>query len=119
MNLHASAITSAPIPHQQPIFSGVSPMTNLPLNYNMPNKIVEIWANILNSWGRAWWIEVFTAQPKCTYYFGPFAHMEEAQGAIQDYIEDLESEAAQGIQAEIKRCKPVELTIDHDLGAAS
>jgi hypothetical protein len=36
--------------------------------------------------------------------------------SIAGYVEDLESEFAQGIQTYIKRCKPVELTIHEDLG---
>jgi Domain of unknown function (DUF1816) len=84
-------------------------------NPKVPTKVLDIWTNTLDFLGQAWWIEVFTAQPKCTYYFGPFAHVAEAEGAIEDYIEDLEAESAQGIQTQIKRCKPHELTIEHDL----
>ena len=72
-------------------------------------------ANALDFLERAWWIEVFTAQPNCTYYFGPFADLQEAQGAMPGYVEDLESESAQGIQAQVKLCKPNQLTIDHDI----
>jgi Domain of unknown function (DUF1816) len=77
-------------------------------------KLLEVWTNILQVFGQAWWIEVFTTQPKCTYYFGPFAYIAEAKAAIQDYIEDLEGESASGIQTQIKRCKPADLTIDHN-----
>ncbi|NHC36008.1 DUF1816 domain-containing protein [Scytonema millei] len=31
--------------------------------------------------------------------------------ACSGYVEDLKSEAAQGIQIEIKRCQPSELTV--------
>ncbi len=72
-------------------------------------------ANALDFLERAWWVEVFTAQPKCTYYFGPFAKVEEAIGAASGYVEDLEDEAAQGIQTQVKRCKPHQLTIDHTM----
>ncbi len=82
-------------------------------------KIAEIWTNTLDLLGQAWWIEISTTQPKCTYYFGPFADGKEAELAMQGYIEDLESESAQGIQALIKRCKPERLTIDHDMGENS
>ncbi len=82
------------------------------------NKVLIKIADLLNSavdlWGQAWWIEVFTAQPQCTYYFGPFANVQEAIGAMPGYVEDLEDESAQGIQTQVKRCKPHQLTIDHD-----
>lgn len=64
----------------------------------------------------AWWIEIFTTQPKCTYYFGPFDRMREAETAISGYLEDLHSELAQGIQTQINNCcQPDLLTIDYDL----
>ena len=88
----------------------------------MPIKlgnIGEIWTNTLNFLGQAWWIEISTAQPKCTYYFGPFVDEKEAESAMKGYVEDLESESAQGIQAVVKRCKPERLTIDHDMGENS
>jgi hypothetical protein len=72
-----------------------------------------IWTDILNLAGQAWWVEIFTAQPKCTYYFGPFATIREAQTAIEGYVNDLENESAQGIRTQVKRCKPNLLTIEH------
>ncbi len=85
----------------------------------MSTKILDIWTDTLDFCGRAWWIEVLTAQPNCTYYFGPFVDKKQAQGSIPDYVEDLEHEFAQGIQAQVKRCKPDKLTIDHDTGESS
>jgi Domain of unknown function (DUF1816) len=75
-------------------------------------NILEIWTDILNFTGQAWWIKILTIQPNCTYYFGPFACKKEADIAITGYVEDLESELAQGIQTQVKRCKPVYLTIE-------
>jgi Domain of unknown function (DUF1816) len=75
-------------------------------------NISEIWTDILNFLGQAWWVRISTMQPNCTYYFGPFACKEEAGTAIAGYIEDLENEAAQGIQAQIRRSKPLYLTIE-------
>jgi hypothetical protein len=77
--------------------------------------ITAIWIDLLNFLGQAWWIEILTAQPKCTYYFGPFADGKDATMAIQGYVEDLESESAQGIQIQVKRCKPNLLTIYSEL----
>lgn len=71
----------------------------------------EIWISILEFLGLAWWIEVITETPSCTYYFGPFATSKEARAAQSGYIEDLEQEGAKGIKVEIKRCKPDRLTI--------
>jgi Domain of unknown function (DUF1816) len=73
-----------------------------------------IWTDVLDFVGQAWWIEIFTAQPKCTYYFGPFINSKEAETAIDGYVEDLANESAQGIQAQVKRCKPELLTIESD-----
>lgn len=78
-------------------------------------EIDTIWTGALNFLGQAWWIEISTAQPYCTYYFGPFANAMGAKLAAKDYINDLEGEFAQGIQAQVKRCKPNQLTINHDI----
>jgi Domain of unknown function (DUF1816) len=66
--------------------------------------------------GLAWWVEIVTQSPRCTYYFGPFLNYAEALDAKSGYVEDLEGEDAQGISVVIKRCKPTELTISDDLG---
>lgn len=58
-----------------------------------------------------WWVEVVTESPRCTYYFGPFDSDKEASSNTNGYIEDLESEGAQRVSIEIKRCQPTELTI--------
>jgi Domain of unknown function (DUF1816) len=76
-------------------------------------KILDAWTDILNLLGQAWWVKILTTQPECTYYFGPFASINEANTAMPGYVEDLESELAQGIQTYIKRCKPSILTISH------
>lgn len=74
----------------------------------------EIWTNILENLGFAWWVEVVTDNPHCTYYFGPFASASEAETHKPGYIEDLEKEGAQNIRATIKRCKPSQLTVYDD-----
>lgn len=65
-----------------------------------------------NRLGLAWWVEIKTESPDCTYYFGPFLNQTEAQSAVSGFIEDLEQEQAQGITSTVKRCKPQELTIE-------
>ncbi|MBD2104428.1 DUF1816 domain-containing protein [Leptolyngbya sp. FACHB-261] len=69
--------------------------------------------------GSAWWAEISTAEPRCTYYFGPFQNEAEAESARPGYIEDLESEGAQGIKVVVKRCDPTVLTVfDEELEPA-
>lgn len=70
---------------------------------------------MLNTYCQAWWIEILTEQPKCTYYFGPFAGAEEAHLSSKGFVEDLEAEFAQCIKIKIDRhCQPDLLTIEHD-----
>jgi len=76
----------------------------------------EILINILNFFGLAWWVEVVTQNPHCTYYFGPFITPLDAEAQKSGYLEDLEIEGAQVAAVFIKRCKPVKLTIDEELG---
>ncbi|MCH8507097.1 MAG: DUF1816 domain-containing protein [Ectothiorhodospiraceae bacterium] len=71
----------------------------------------EFLINILQFVGLAWWVEIRTDQPQCTYYFGPFLSQKDASRAKVGYIEDLEAEGAQGLQARVGRYKPSELTI--------
>ena len=62
----------------------------------------------------AWWVEIFTKQPCCTYYFGPFVSAKEAEQTQSGYIEDLVQEKAQGIIVQIQLCEPLDLTIVKD-----
>jgi Domain of unknown function (DUF1816) len=71
----------------------------------------EFFTGILNSIGWAYWVKIETAQPNCTYYFGPFLNLQEAKSYKTGYLEDLNQEGATGIAVEIKRCKPTELTV--------
>ncbi|GAC1461745.1 MAG: hypothetical protein NVS2B14_06350 [Chamaesiphon sp.] len=74
----------------------------------------EILLSILQFFGLAWWIQIVTDNPQCTYYFGPFITRKGAESAKGGYIEDLQIEGAQGIEAIVKRCKPHNLTIYDD-----
>ncbi|MEO1373425.1 MAG: DUF1816 domain-containing protein [Rivularia sp. (in: cyanobacteria)] len=80
------------------------------------NTFKEFATNISDNLGLAWWVEIKTRNPKCTYYFGPFLNGTEAKAAVKGYVEDLELEGAQGINVDVKRCKPKALTISEDLG---
>ena len=72
-------------------------------------------ASLLNQLGLAWWVEILTNSPRCTYYFGPFASAREARAAQAGYVEDLEQEGAEGIKVMVKRCQPPTLTVSEDL----
>jgi hypothetical protein len=65
--------------------------------------------------GTSWWLEITTAQPQCTYYFGPFDGAADAESAKPGFLEDLHHEGAQGITTIIKRCKPAAMTICDEL----
>lgn len=82
---------------------------------NMFSGLINDFPKLLNQLGLAWWIEVVTDTPHCTYYFGPFTSANEAKALQSGYIKDLEQEGAQGIMANVKRCKPDQLTIYEDL----
>jgi hypothetical protein len=76
----------------------------------------EVVIKVLQFLGLAFWVEIVTDNPRCTYYFGPFLNEQEAYAAKDGYVEDLENEGTQGIAVKIKRCKPSDLTIFDDLG---
>jgi len=71
----------------------------------------EKFLQLLDLLGLAFWVEIGTTVPRCTYYFGPFLSRIEAEEAKEGYLEDLLGEQAQGIKSLIKRCKPRNLTI--------
>jgi Domain of unknown function (DUF1816) len=88
----------------------------LTLNHQLSTKVLNLWSYALNACRQAWWIEILTTQPNCTYYFGPFAGAREAEVASEGFVEDLEGEFAQDIKVKIDRhCQPDLLTIEHDL----
>jgi len=71
-----------------------------------------MWLSLLHAIGLAWWVEVKTKGPDCTYYFGPFSAQDEAEAAKGGYIHDLEQEGALNIQTSVRRMKPDKLTIE-------
>lgn len=77
----------------------------------MNNLLGRFLSSILGQ-GKAWWVEIKTSQPACTYYFGPFDSEAEAHSAKGGYVEDLEQEGAQNIQLAVSLCSsPKQLTI--------
>ncbi|MDJ0688025.1 MAG: DUF1816 domain-containing protein [Xenococcaceae cyanobacterium MO_188.B32] len=73
--------------------------------------MTKLLTGIVDSLGLAYWTEITTDNPRCTYYFGPFLSKQEALAAQNGYIEDLKGEEAQGIGVVTKRCQPQQLTI--------
>jgi hypothetical protein len=71
----------------------------------------EVLLSALERIGMAWWVEITTNIPHCTYYFGPFLSADEASTHKPGFLEDLHTEGAQEIHVEIKRCRPVQLTV--------
>ncbi|NJL45557.1 MAG: DUF1816 domain-containing protein [Leptolyngbyaceae cyanobacterium SM2_3_12] len=77
----------------------------------MSNFLGRLLGNLFGS-GKAWWVEIQTTLPACTYYFGPFDSEAEAQAMKGGYIEDLEQEGAQNIRSVVQHCSsPAQLTI--------
>ena len=73
--------------------------------------VKELFTGFRQGFSTPCWAEITTTKPKCIYYFGPFETSDEATDAYPGYIDDLDSEGAQGIVVVIKRCKPDVLTI--------
>ena len=55
----------------------------------------ELLLTLLDIVGLAYWLEITTEKPECTYYFGPFASREEAISMQSGYLEDLSNEGAE------------------------
>ncbi len=77
---------------------------------NSFGKVKEFFISVLEWFKLAWWVEIVTNTPRCTYYFGPFLSRQEARDYQAGYIEDLESEGDRIISVEVKQCQPKELT---------
>lgn len=77
----------------------------------------NIWLNVLQTLGLAWWVEVKTDD--CTYFFGPFSQRSDADAAQMGYIEDLEQDGESNIQANLIQGKPSQLTIEDGSEEAS
>jgi len=72
----------------------------------------ELFLNLKQALGRAWWVKVSTKTPACVYFFGPFISQEEANSAKPGYVEDLKEEGAIDVSVEILQCKqPSQLTV--------
>ncbi|MEO0458234.1 MAG: DUF1816 domain-containing protein [Cyanobacteria bacterium P01_A01_bin.114] len=73
----------------------------------------DLFSNLVGIFTKSWWVEISTDTPKCVYYFGPFNSEAEAIAAKAGYIQDLEQEGAQQLQAKVSRREdPPELTVE-------
>jgi hypothetical protein len=86
---------------------------------NLITNTKEIFTSVLSFSGLAYWVEIVTENPRCTYYFGPFLTTQEANEAKGGYIEDLEDESALIISVNVQRCQPSNLTIFDELSEAA
>lgn len=81
---------------------------------NLSETLQQPLISVLEKLRLALWVEIVTEQPRCTYYFGPFACAEPAKQAVSGYIEDLKQESAQIVTVAFKRIQPMEITIEDD-----
>lgn len=58
-----------------------------------------------------WWLKVATESPICTYYFGPFDSVQEAELSQSDYLRDLTEEGAKITSIKVEQGQPSQLTI--------
>lgn len=80
----------------------------------------ELLTTLLEIFGLAYWLEITTEQPKCIYYFGPFASREGAISCQAGYLEDLATEGAENIRVNLqRRSNPAELTIFDEMGSTA
>ena len=61
--------------------------------------------NFGNKLGLAWWAEIETEQPSCTYWFGPFITKRNLKENISSFIKDLSDEGSKNIKHSFVRCK--------------
>lgn len=59
-----------------------------------------------------WWTKIYTINPFCIYYFGPFDKENNAQDSNSGYIEDLENEGAKVVCVKLKHLIPKKLTVE-------
>ena len=74
----------------------------------------EFFTSVLKTVGLAFWVEIVTDRPECTYYFGPFDNRKDAEASVPGYVEDLQQEDATVVKSEVKRFRPQNLTIYDD-----
>ncbi len=81
---------------------------------NFVENAEDMAISFLEKLGLAWWVEVITQNPNCTYYFGPFLTAKNAKFYQFGYIEDITQEGAKISSVEVRQCLPKLLTITED-----
>ena len=61
--------------------------------------------NLGNKLGLAWWAKIETANPKITYWFGPFLTKRSLKESVPSFIDDLTNEGSTVIKQSFLRCK--------------
>ena len=61
--------------------------------------------NFGNKLGLAWWAKIETANPKITYWFGPFLTKRSLKESVPSFIDDLTNEGSTVIKQSFLRCK--------------
>jgi Domain of unknown function (DUF1816) len=59
-----------------------------------------------------WWTKIYTINPFCIYYFGPFEEENNAQNSNFGYVEDLENEGTKVVFVKLKYLIPEKLTVE-------
>jgi Domain of unknown function (DUF1816) len=53
------------------------------------NPAIKTLDSLVKDEDLGWWIQIFTAQPACIYYFGVFEDTKTAAAALSEFTEDL------------------------------
>ena len=61
--------------------------------------------SIANGLGLAWWARVETHAPDAVYWYGPFVRRSTLEGALPDFLADLESESPLSIDHRLLRTR--------------
>jgi glucan phosphorylase len=59
-----------------------------------------------------WWVELYTIEPPCLYYFGEFDTQQEAEDSKHGFVQDLLAEGAKEIRSQLQLCQPKRLTVE-------
>lgn len=65
----------------------------------MANLLKKLVGFFSGSSDQTWWLEIKTADPACTYYFGPFDIEQEALLKKTGYLDDLQQEGSKVLSA--------------------
>ena len=58
-----------------------------------------------NKFGLAWWAKVETAEPKVTYWFGPFITRTRLKKKLNSFLLDLSEEGSSSVNHSVIRCR--------------